>query len=66
MQGKAPVEEVQAQHGDQQGAHAQERSREPLQVRYDFFIILGNVGWNSILLISYNIGTIFSWGYRQG
>ncbi len=32
MQGQAPIQEIQAQHGDQQGAHAQVGSREPIQV----------------------------------
>ena len=32
MSRQAPVQAVQAQHGDQQRTHAQVRSREPLQV----------------------------------
>ena len=32
MSGEAAVEALQAQHGDQQGAHAPIRRREPLQV----------------------------------
>ena len=38
MSGEAAVEAVQAEHGDQQGAHAQIRRREPIQVRIFIFI----------------------------
>ena len=31
MQGQAPVQEIQAEHGDQQGAAAETRGREPVQ-----------------------------------
>ena len=33
MPRQTAVEAIQAQHGDQQGTHAQIRGREPLQVR---------------------------------
>ena len=37
MSGQAADPEVQAEHADQQGAHAQVRGREPLQVSWKYW-----------------------------
>ena len=50
MSGQAAVQALQAQHGDQQGAHASLRSREPIQVRVFLFVLTSSVSFHSLLL----------------
>ena len=48
MQGQVAVKALQAQHGDQQRAHAQVRSREPLQVSRSIALFLLFTKYNQI------------------